>query len=94
MSKRLLVSKTDNDNERQLIAKLKMKMGAPYTSKLEGMIVDKGLSAETQKNFLDYCRAQDVCTIPPMERLGLASVLLSTPISLASLHLCLFITDL
>uniref|UniRef100_A0A7S1N1C3 Cullin family profile domain-containing protein n=1 Tax=Eutreptiella gymnastica TaxID=73025 RepID=A0A7S1N1C3_9EUGL len=60
MSKRLLVSKTDNDNERQLIAKLKMKMGAPYTSKLEGMIVDKGLSAETQKNFLDYCRAQDI----------------------------------
>lgn len=29
--RRLLVSKTDNDNERQLISKLKMKMGAPYT---------------------------------------------------------------
>eukprot|EP00667_Euglena_gracilis_P002382 EG_transcript_2382 len=60
MSKRLLVSKTDNDNERQLIAKLKMKMGAPYTSKLEGMIVDKGLSAETQKNFLEYCKQRGI----------------------------------
>eukprot|EP00668_Euglena_longa_P006634 GGOE01007934.1.p1 GENE.GGOE01007934.1~~GGOE01007934.1.p1 ORF type:complete len:768 (-),score=215.88 GGOE01007934.1:675-2978(-) len=60
MSKRLLVSKTDNDNERQLIAKLKMKMGAPYTSKLEGMIVDKGLSAETQKNFIEYCKQRGI----------------------------------
>uniref|UniRef100_A0A7S4G457 Cullin family profile domain-containing protein n=1 Tax=Eutreptiella gymnastica TaxID=73025 RepID=A0A7S4G457_9EUGL len=60
MSKRLLVSKTDNDNERQLIAKLKIKMGAPYTSKLEGMIVDKTLSAETHSNFMDYCRANNI----------------------------------
>jgi cullin 1 len=60
MSRRLLVSKTDNDNERQLISKLKMKMGAPYTSKLEGMIVDKGLSAETQKNFLEYCHQRKI----------------------------------
>ena len=64
MSKRLLVSKTDNDNERQLIAKLKIKMGAPYTSKLEGMIVDKTLSAETHSNFMDYCRANNVCPLP------------------------------
>eukprot|EP01006_Ploeotia_vitrea_P042684 TRINITY_DN66651_c3_g5_i2.p1 TRINITY_DN66651_c3_g5~~TRINITY_DN66651_c3_g5_i2.p1 ORF type:complete len:707 (+),score=124.19 TRINITY_DN66651_c3_g5_i2:117-2237(+) len=56
MSKRLLVSKTDNDNERSLISKLKLKMGAPYTSKLEGMITDKNLGAETQKSFLEYCK--------------------------------------
>eukprot|EP01012_Entosiphon_sulcatum_P032718 TRINITY_DN4156_c0_g1_i1.p1 TRINITY_DN4156_c0_g1~~TRINITY_DN4156_c0_g1_i1.p1 ORF type:complete len:752 (-),score=258.48 TRINITY_DN4156_c0_g1_i1:543-2798(-) len=58
MSKRLIVSKTDNDNERQLISKLKMKMGAPYTSKLEGMIVDKGMGAETHKAFTDFLRQQ------------------------------------
>eukprot|EP01001_Neometanema_parovale_P007530 NODE_382_length_2572_cov_41.207432_g362_i0.p1 GENE.NODE_382_length_2572_cov_41.207432_g362_i0~~NODE_382_length_2572_cov_41.207432_g362_i0.p1 ORF type:complete len:781 (+),score=206.16 NODE_382_length_2572_cov_41.207432_g362_i0:69-2345(+) len=58
MSKRLLVSKTDNENERQLISKLKMKMGAPYTSKLEGMIQDKGVSAETQTKFADFAKQQ------------------------------------
>eukprot|EP00906_Rhabdomonas_costata_P004426 RCo006541 len=60
MSKRLLVSKTDNDNEKQFLSKLKLKMGAPYTSKLEGMIVDKGQSAETQKNFIAYCQKKNI----------------------------------
>eukprot|EP01006_Ploeotia_vitrea_P065685 TRINITY_DN93635_c0_g1_i1.p1 TRINITY_DN93635_c0_g1~~TRINITY_DN93635_c0_g1_i1.p1 ORF type:complete len:741 (+),score=123.99 TRINITY_DN93635_c0_g1_i1:62-2284(+) len=56
MSKRLLVSKTDNDNERSLISKLKLKMGAPYTAKLEGMITDKNVGTETTRAFVSYCK--------------------------------------
>ena len=64
MSKRLLLlpdwSGANDCNERQLITKLKVMMGPLYTSKLEGMLYDKGLSAENQEDFLNYCRAQDI----------------------------------
>jgi cullin 1 len=64
MSKRLLMSKTDNDNEKLLISKLKLKMGAPYTSKLEGMIHDKSVSAETQQKFMTWCKTNQTKTLP------------------------------
>merc|ERR1712176_1201619 len=51
LSKRLLVSKSNPDAERSLISKLKMRQGASFTSKLEGMIKDKSLSEDLQKDF-------------------------------------------
>lgn len=55
LSRRLLVSSKSNpDTERSLIAKLKMRCGASFTSKLEGMIKDKSLSEELQTAFEGY----------------------------------------
>jgi cullin 1 len=54
LSKRLLVAKSNPDAERSLISKLKMRQGASFTSKLEGMIKDKSLSEELQKDFDSY----------------------------------------
>jgi len=51
LSKRLLVAKSNPDAERSLISKLKMRQGASFTSKLEGMIKDKSLSEDLQKDF-------------------------------------------
>lgn len=55
LSKRLLVAKSNTDAERSLISKLKMRQGASFTSKLEGMIKDQSLSDELQKEFDTYC---------------------------------------
>jgi|Transcript_101832 cullin 1 len=60
LSRRLLVSSTTDENERSLISKLKLKCGAPYTSKLEGMINDRNVSEETQKNFKEYIRKEGI----------------------------------
>jgi len=38
-----------------LIAKLKMKCGAQFTSKLEGMITDLSLASDHQKEFREHC---------------------------------------
>jgi cullin 1 len=54
LSKRLLVSKTNKDAERSLISKLKMRCGASFTSKLEGMIKDQNLSSDLNDAFKDY----------------------------------------
>lgn len=54
LSKRLLMAKTNYDAERSFIAKLKMKCGAAFTTKLEGMIKDKTLSQELQNSFKEY----------------------------------------
>jgi len=55
LSKRLLVaSRSNHDAERSLIAKLKMRCGASFTSKLEGMIKDKSLSEDLQNNFTEF----------------------------------------
>ncbi|KAL0489730.1 cullin [Acrasis kona] len=55
LSKRLLVaSRSNHDAERSLIAKLKMRCGASFTSKLEGMIKDKSLSEDLQNNFAEF----------------------------------------
>lgn len=60
LSKRLLVSsKANYDTERSLIAKLKMRCGASFTSKLEGMIKDKSLSEDLQNAFQEYLKSKD-----------------------------------
>jgi len=60
LSRRLLMSNTTDENERALISKLKLKCGAPYTSKLEGMINDRNVSEETQGHFREYLRNQNI----------------------------------
>jgi len=59
LSKRLLVSKSNKDAERNFISKLKMRQGASYTSKLEGMIKDKTLSSEYENQFSDYVKKKE-----------------------------------
>eukprot|EP01064_Diplonema_japonicum_P030440 TRINITY_DN5181_c0_g1_i1.p1 TRINITY_DN5181_c0_g1~~TRINITY_DN5181_c0_g1_i1.p1 ORF type:complete len:789 (+),score=241.77 TRINITY_DN5181_c0_g1_i1:78-2369(+) len=54
LSKRLLMTTVNEDSERSLISKLKMRQGAPYTSKLEGMITDKNVSQDLQAKFKQY----------------------------------------
>lgn len=64
LSKRLLVSSsTNHDAERSLIAKLKMRCGASFTSKLEGMIKDKNLSEDLQNSFKEYCKSKGELSI-------------------------------
>mmetsp|Transcript_20406 Transcript_20406/g.49633 ORF Transcript_20406/g.49633 Transcript_20406/m.49633 type:complete len:758 (-) Transcript_20406:1630-3903(-) len=56
LAKRLLYETSASDDaERSMIAKLKLKCGAQFTSKLEGMITDLSLAAETQREFQDHC---------------------------------------
>jgi cullin 3 len=53
LSKRLLSSKSvSDDHERAMIAKLKAECGYQYTSKLEGMFQDVGISDSVMKDFL------------------------------------------
>jgi cullin 1 len=52
LSKRLLSDSTSSeDAEKSLIQKLKMKCGANFTSKLEGMITDLSQASEAQRKF-------------------------------------------
>eukprot|EP01080_Neovahlkampfia_damariscottae_P009387 gene9387-1598_t len=60
LSKRLLVAKTNKDAERSLISRLKMRCGASFTSKLEGMIKDQNLSADLQLAFKDYTTKNEI----------------------------------
>jgi cullin 1 len=60
LSKRLLVSKSNRDAERNIISKLKMRQGASYTSKLEGMIKDKTLSGEYENQFSEFIKKKNV----------------------------------
>jgi len=56
LSKRLLYeTSASEDAEKSMIAKLKMKCGAQFTSKLEGMITDLSLASELQKDFREHC---------------------------------------
>jgi cullin 1 len=56
LSKRLLYeTSASEDAEKSMIAKLKMKCGAQFTSKLEGMINDLSLATDLQKEFRDHC---------------------------------------
>jgi len=56
LSKRLLYeTSASEDAEKSMIAKLKMKCGAQFTSKLEGMITDLSLAADFQKDFREHC---------------------------------------
>eukprot|EP01065_Artemidia_motanka_P045746 TRINITY_DN6784_c2_g1_i1.p1 TRINITY_DN6784_c2_g1~~TRINITY_DN6784_c2_g1_i1.p1 ORF type:complete len:797 (+),score=275.93 TRINITY_DN6784_c2_g1_i1:116-2392(+) len=54
LSKRLLVSQMNEEAEKALISKLKMRQGAPFTSRLEGMITDRNLSSDMQARFRDW----------------------------------------
>lgn len=56
LSKRLLYeTSASEDAEKSMIAKLKMKCGAQFTSKLEGMINDLTLATDLQKEFREHC---------------------------------------
>merc|ERR1711959_136446 len=63
LSKRLLSeTSASEDAEKSMIQKLKMKCGAQFTSKLEGMITDLSLAADIQKRFrehMDHINAKD-----------------------------------
>eukprot|EP00933_Yihiella_yeosuensis_P082230 TRINITY_DN96019_c0_g1_i1.p1 TRINITY_DN96019_c0_g1~~TRINITY_DN96019_c0_g1_i1.p1 ORF type:complete len:754 (-),score=158.91 TRINITY_DN96019_c0_g1_i1:130-2391(-) len=55
LSKRLLYeTSASEDAEKSMIAKLKMKCGSQFTSKLEGMLSDLLLALDTQKDFKEY----------------------------------------
>mmetsp|Transcript_86940 Transcript_86940/g.246499 ORF Transcript_86940/g.246499 Transcript_86940/m.246499 type:complete len:753 (+) Transcript_86940:88-2346(+) len=56
LSKRLLYeTSASEDAEKSMIQKLKMKCGAQFTSKLEGMITDLSLASDLQKDFREHC---------------------------------------
>jgi len=56
LSKRLLYETSASDDaEKSMIQKLKMKCGAQFTSKLEGMITDLSLASDLQKDFREHC---------------------------------------
>mmetsp|Transcript_7768 Transcript_7768/g.13788 ORF Transcript_7768/g.13788 Transcript_7768/m.13788 type:complete len:751 (+) Transcript_7768:81-2333(+) len=56
LSKRLLYeTSASEDSEKSMIAKLKMKCGAQFTSRLEGMLTDLSLANDTQKEFKEHC---------------------------------------
>merc|ERR1719421_1570407 len=55
LSKRLLYeTSASEDAEKSMIAKLKMKCGAQFTSKLEGMITDLSLASDLVKDFREH----------------------------------------
>jgi len=55
LAKRLLYeTSASEDAEKSMIAKLKLKCGAQFTSKLEGMLTDLSLAAEMSKAFKDH----------------------------------------
>lgn len=58
LSKRLLLQRSESiDSEKDMIGKLKLRCGAQYTSKLEGMINDMGQAVAHQKEFEDFLQA-------------------------------------
>ena len=55
LAKRLLLARSSSDDaERSMIAKLKLRCGAQFTSKLEGMVTDMNLSSDIQSAFADF----------------------------------------
>ena len=61
LAKRLLLARSSSDDaERSMIAKLKLRCGAQFTSKLEGMVTDMNLSSDIQSAFADYVREKEV----------------------------------
>lgn len=52
LAKRLLLARSSSDDaERSMIAKLKLRCGAQFTSKLEGMVTDMNLSSDMQQVY-------------------------------------------
>ena len=62
MSRRLMHNKNQRllDQERNLIIKLKMKMGSAFTSKLEGMLTDQDKSDALNRQFREFLDGQSV----------------------------------
>ncbi|GMI76049.1 cullin 1, AUXIN RESISTANT 6, INCURVATA 13 [Hibiscus trionum] len=57
LTRRLLFDRTTNDDhERSILSKLKQQCGAPFTSKMEGMVTDVVLAKENQASFNEYLR--------------------------------------
>ena len=58
LAKRLLQSKSASfEAEKGMIAKMKMQQGAPFTTKLEGMVNDYNVGEDTEKKFQTHRRA-------------------------------------
>ena len=61
LAKRLLLARSSSDDaERSMIAKLKLRCGAQFTSKLEGMVTDMNLSSDMQSAFTDHLNDKEV----------------------------------
>ena len=57
LAKRLLNQRSASDDmERLMISKLKVKCGAQFTAKMEGMLNDLSVGAEHSQNFDKYCK--------------------------------------
>mmetsp|Transcript_27867 Transcript_27867/g.46836 ORF Transcript_27867/g.46836 Transcript_27867/m.46836 type:complete len:789 (-) Transcript_27867:312-2678(-) len=57
LARRLLNQRSASDDmERLMIGKLKLKCGAQFTSKMEGMLNDLSIGAEHSQNFEKYCK--------------------------------------
>jgi cullin 1 len=57
LAKRLLNQRSESDDmERTMIGKLKMKCGAQFTSKMEGMLNDLAVGVDHQTEFNTFCR--------------------------------------
>jgi len=61
LAKRLLLARSSSDDaERAMIAKLKLRCGAQFTSKLEGMVTDMNLSSDMQSAFSEHIRDKEI----------------------------------
>lgn len=68
LSKRLLNQRSASDEmERLMISKLKLRCGAQFTAKMEGMLTDLTIGAEQSTNFQVYCKDNE-------SRLGLGKI--------------------
>ena len=59
MAKRLLMKRSSKDIERQMISKMKTKMGTQITQRLEGMIKDINTSEDLSGQYRDYIHKSD-----------------------------------
>ena len=61
LAKRLLLARSSSDDaERSMIAKLKLRCGAQFTSKLEGMVTDMNLSQDIQSAFAEHVKDKEL----------------------------------
>jgi cullin 1 len=67
LAKRLLLARSASDDaERSLIQKLKYRCGAQFTSKLEGMVNDIGVSSDHQKVLSQYLQQNNINVGPEL----------------------------
>lgn len=63
LAKRLLHQRSASDDmERLMISKLKLRCGAQFTAKMEGMLNDLAIGADHAKAFEDYCKEREAET--------------------------------